>query len=419
MFISIHLSGLYVFFVLFLPFPFSGDFFSLWLRIVFMSVINDYSLDTLIGRGNFGDVYKGTNVKNGQVYAIKVVNCDETTDEISAHVQEIQVLLRLNNPYVTKYHETFIKGYNMFIVMEYCGGKSCADLLKYMKKIPENIVGYIVKGIMHGLVYLHEEGKVHRDIKLANVLLTDEGKVKLADFGVSGEITFTQVKRKTIVGTPFWMAPEVITKAKESESAGYDQKADIWSTGITIIEMASGSVPLANHDPMKALFEIPKQSPPKLEGEEFSVSMKDFVRYCLQKDPSRRPNAKTMLRHEFLKGKELRLQLLQILEEKNTKTAAAKRVKSPRYCLDTIKNPTLCWDLETHRESDIRRKKEVWPPRAEVFFYCLNQVQLRGRCETTKEVVGKLIADILKYEELQPGLMDAIMEEIQYCLGER
>ncbi|KAI0254783.1 STE STE20 YSK protein kinase [Lactifluus subvellereus] len=296
---------------------------------------SQYTLMEKLGTGSFGTVYKAMHNESRQTVAIKQIDLEDSDDDISEIQQEIANLAQHESEFVTRYYGSFVVNYKLWIIMEYLAGGSCLDLLK-PGAFSEAHIAVVCRELLLGLEYLHGEGTIHRDIKAANVLLSASGKVKLADFGVAAQLTNTL--RHTFVGTPFWMAPEVIRQA------GYDAKADMWSLGITAIEMAKGEPPLAEYHPMRVLFLIPKAKAPELEGP-FSLAFKDFVSQCLTKDPAQRPTAKELLQHRFIRGARKTSCLTELIEryqEWRTSTPTRGLTAQP-----SIRNSIASWDNGT------------------------------------------------------------------------
>ncbi|EME42930.1 hypothetical protein DOTSEDRAFT_72386 [Dothistroma septosporum NZE10] len=295
---------------------------------------DEYQMLEELGSGSFGTVYRALHKPTGDHVAIKHIDLEGSDDDIREIQQEISLLATCSSEYVTRYRASFVKGVKLWIVMEYLGGGSCLDLLKPSPKgMDERYIVIIMRELLKGLDYLHNTGKIHRDIKAANILLSESGQVKIADFGVAAQLTNIKSQRLTFVGTPFWMAPEVI------QEAGYDFRADIWSLGITAMELALGEPPRSDVHPMKVLFLIPKEKPPRLEGSRFTKEFKEFVSLCLNKDPEKRPSAKHLLKHAFIKraGKTETLQEL-VLKAQYYQQNGMEYEKDTRYYEETLKS---------------------------------------------------------------------------------
>ncbi|ODQ62188.1 hypothetical protein WICANDRAFT_25841, partial [Wickerhamomyces anomalus NRRL Y-366-8] len=255
---------------------------------------NQFEVYEEIGKGGFGVVYKALDKVTKCPVAIKQIDL-ESTDDIDSLQKEIKILSQCKLKQITQYFGCFVKGYKLWIIMELLDGGSCLDML-VAGPIREKCIAVLFKELLIALDYLHSNGKIHRDIKAANILLNSQGDVKIADFGVSTQLSNNLSRRNTFVGSPYWMSPEVILEEE------YNFKADIWSLGITALELATGKPPLSNIPPMKALFKIPENDPPILEGQEFSQDFKQFVALCLQKSPQNRPSAKRLMKTKFIQN---------------------------------------------------------------------------------------------------------------------
>uniref|UniRef100_A0AAG5DMW9 non-specific serine/threonine protein kinase n=1 Tax=Anopheles atroparvus TaxID=41427 RepID=A0AAG5DMW9_ANOAO len=270
-----------------------------------------FELLDLIGEGTYGEVYSAKDKHTGRKYAVKIL--ESIADNIEEIEEEYLVLRDLSkHPNIPDFAGLFLKrgttveDDQLWFVLELCTGGSVTDLVQGLRsrgaRLSNNQIAYILRETVQALVFLHENHCMHRDIKGHNILLTESGHVKLVDFGVSSHLAATMARRNTSVGTPYWMAPEVIACEQQLDQS-YDSRCDVWSVGITAIELAEGDPPLCELHPMRALFQIPRNPPPKLgHPEQYSSLLSDFISECLVKDLEQRPFSKELVTHPFLKS---------------------------------------------------------------------------------------------------------------------
>mmetsp|Transcript_20182 Transcript_20182/g.34037 ORF Transcript_20182/g.34037 Transcript_20182/m.34037 type:complete len:688 (-) Transcript_20182:3070-5133(-) len=254
-----------------------------------------YELVELLGEGSYGAVYKAVNRHDQSETAIKILPAEEDTTKLEI---EIKFLIEMSSEYVVSFIEGFNFESEIWIVMQYCAGGSMSDVFDATQTtLTEPILRVIMAFSILGLNHLHSRRCIHRDVKAGNILLHADGTAKLADFGVSAQMTQTIQKRNTVIGTPFWMAPEVI------QETSYDGKADIWSLGITLIELAEGQPPHYNVHPMRAIFKIPMTAAPVFKKpNEWSSDMINFLSCCLQKSTEERSTAASLMSHPWIKN---------------------------------------------------------------------------------------------------------------------
>ncbi|KAK6186065.1 hypothetical protein SNE40_008172 [Patella caerulea] len=325
-----------------------------------------------LGDGAFGKVYKAEHKETNLLAALKQVEI-KSEEDLEDFIVEINILAECKHRNVVGLHEAFYHNGTLSMFIEFCEGGALDSIMVDLEKpLSEDQIRFVCHEMCEGLAYLHEKKVIHRDLKAGNVLLTIDGDVKLADFGVSAKNTKTHQRRDTFIGTPYWMAPEVIL-CETLKDTPYDYKADIWSLGITLIEFAQMEPPNNDMHPMRVLIKIQKSEPPKLDApSRWSPMFSDFIAKCLVKDPEQRPSAKDLLEHGFIKDFTNKKPLKDLINEAKAEVVEEvhdlsddediqeirRRLSDTDTDMDSISN----YSVDSKKDKEKSQEKEVKKP---------------------------------------------------------
>ncbi|XP_030530878.1 STE20-like serine/threonine-protein kinase isoform X1 [Rhodamnia argentea] len=323
----------------------------------------DYKLYEEVGEGVSATVYRALCIPFNEIVAVKVLDLERCNNDLDGIRREVQTMSLISHPNLLQAHCSFTAGHGLWVVMPYMKGGSCLHIMKsaFPEGFEEPVISSLLHEVLKALVYLHSHGHIHRDVKSGNILVNSNGFVKLADFGVSAcmfDAGDRQRSRNTFVGTPCWMAPEVMQQLH-----GYDFKADIWSFGITALELAHGHAPFSKYPPMKVLLMTLQNAPPGLDYERdkrFSKSFKEMVATCLVKDPKKRPTAEKLLKHPFFKRARAANYLAQTILEGLAPLGDRFRTLKAKEADLLVQNKALYEDKEQLSQQEYIRGISAW-----------------------------------------------------------